>query len=86
MGRFELIMGNIIKLNKFIKDEILVVLIKGIIVVVLKRMKLNVFVVLFFCVGDIFVKLINLLGENCFNKCLNYCEFCKINFKSSFLY
>lgn len=46
-----MIMGNIIKLNKFIKDEILIVLIKGIIVV-LKRMKLNVLVVLLFCVCE----------------------------------
>lgn len=32
-------MGNIIKLNKFTKDETLIALTKGTIVVVLKRMK-----------------------------------------------
>lgn len=68
-------MGNVIKLNIFIKDEILIVLIKGIIVVVLKRMKLNVLVVLFFCVGDIFCKVNKFIGGNCFNKCLNIANF-----------
>lgn len=79
-------MGNIIKLNKFTKDETLVALTKETIVtvVVLKRMKSNALVALSLCVGDIFAKLINSLGENCLNKCLNYCELCKTNFKSSF--
>lgn len=78
-------MGTIIKLNKFTKDETLVALTKGTIVVVLKRMKSNALVALSLCVGDIFAKLIiNSLGENCLNKCLNYCELCKTNFKSSF--
>lgn len=79
-------MGNIIKLNKFTKDETLVALTKGTIVVVLKRMKSNALVALSLCVGDIFAKLINSLGENCLNKCLNYCELCKTNFKSSFFF
>lgn len=77
-------MGNIIKLNKFTKDETLVALTKGTIVVVLKRMKSNALVALSLCVDDIFAKLINSLGENCLSKCLNYCELCKTNFKSSF--
>lgn len=78
-------MGNIIKLNKFTIDETLVALTKGTIVVVLKRMKSNALVALSLCVGDIFAKLINSLGENCLNKCLKlYCELCKTNFKSSF--
>lgn len=67
-------MGNIIKLNKFTKDETLVALTKGTIVVVLKRMKSNALVALSLYVGDIFAKLINSLEENCLNKCLNYCE------------
>lgn len=75
-------MGNIIKSNKFTKDETLVALTKGTIVVVLKRMKSNELVALSLCVGDIFAKLINSLGENCLNKCLNYCKLCKTNFKS----
>lgn len=79
-------MGNIIKLNKFTKDETLVALTKGTIVVVLKRMKSNELAALSLCVGDIFAKLINSLGENCLNKCLNYCELCKTNLKSSFLH
>lgn len=74
-------MGTIIKLNKFTKDETLVALTKGTIVEVLKRMKSNALVALSLCVGDI---LINSLGENCLSKCLNYCELCKTNFKSSF--
>lgn len=77
-------MGNVIKLNKCTKNETLVALTKGTIVVVLKRMKSNALVALSLCVGDIFAKLINSLGENCLNKCLNYCELCKTNFKSSF--
>lgn len=56
-------MGNIIKLNKFTKDETLIALAKGTIVVtVLKRMKSNALVALSLCVGDIFYKVNKLTG------------------------
>lgn len=54
-------MGNIIKLNKFTKDETLIALTKGTIVV-LKRMKSNALAALSLCVGDIFCKVNKLIG------------------------
>lgn len=55
-------MGNIIKLNKFTKDETLIALTKGTIVVVLKRMKSNALAALSLRVGDIFCKVNKLTG------------------------